>query len=62
MKKTKCDYCNSRNLIVKKVSMHNGQYCKDCGKWLCWVSNEELGKPNYKTKRKNNVIHYKFGA
>jgi hypothetical protein len=33
-----CSKCNSTQTEQRKQGPHIGEYCKDCGKWLRWVS------------------------
>lgn len=35
---TRCPHCDSPDLFTRPKSPHLGLYCRDCGKWIKWVS------------------------
>lgn len=37
-----CDKCLSENLFIEPRGNNKALVCKDCGKWLKWVSKKEL--------------------
>lgn len=39
-----CNYCRSDLLFLKEADDKTGLYCKNCGRWLKWVSGEEKAK------------------
>jgi hypothetical protein len=40
--KNKCDKCNSTKLFVEIQGTRRGLYCGECGKWLKWITKQEL--------------------
>lgn len=34
--------CGSNDVFTEKKGSHIGLYCGDCGKWLKWLSKEDL--------------------
>jgi uncharacterized Zn finger protein (UPF0148 family) len=39
-----CSYCKSDLLFLKEAENKTGLYCKNCGRWIKWVSGEEKAK------------------
>lgn len=39
---TCCKFCSSTSLFVEIVGTRKGLYCSNCGKWLKWITKEEL--------------------
>lgn len=43
-----CDRCNSKNLFVEIKGTRKGLYCGECGKWLKWITKQELQIAKFK--------------
>lgn len=41
MKKYECK-CGSKEIFIKDSGNNKGLYCADCGKWMQWLSKDEL--------------------
>lgn len=37
-----CPKCDSKNTFIKKNGNQTGLYCGDCGKWIKWLSKNEI--------------------
>lgn len=42
MKIFECPKCKSANVFTKKNGNQVGLYCGDCGKWIKWLTKEEV--------------------
>lgn len=42
MKTYKCEKCGSSNTEIEEKGNQTGLYCCDCGKWIKWLSKEEV--------------------
>lgn len=38
----RCEKCGSTNTSIEAKGTQTGLYCCDCGKWIKWLSNEEV--------------------
>lgn len=38
----KCSKCGSENIFISKSGNNTGAYCSDCGKWITWLSKDQL--------------------
>ena len=43
MKLFSCGACGSVDIFIKKNGSQTGLYCGDCGKWIKWLSKNEIG-------------------
>lgn len=34
--------CGSKEIFIKENGNNKGLYCADCGKWICWLSKDNL--------------------
>ena len=44
-----CKHCGSNSLYIANRGVHTGLYCKDCGKWIKWMSKSEIKEFHYNT-------------
>ena len=42
MDKFRCKKCGSNNTEIEEKGTQIGLYCCDCGKWIKWLSQEEV--------------------
>lgn len=42
MKIFECPTCGSKDVFVEKSGNQTGLYCGDCGKWIKWITKDEL--------------------
>lgn len=42
MKIFECPTCGSKDVFVEKSGNQTGLYCGDCGKWIKWLTKDEL--------------------
>lgn len=42
MKLFSCEKCGSADVFIKKSGNQTGLYCGDCGKWIKWLSKDEI--------------------
>jgi uncharacterized Zn finger protein len=47
-----CNKCSSKKLFIQSQGSQTGLYCQSCGKWIKWMSKEEIRIFEYK-----NSIH-----
>ena len=57
MKEFICTKCNSKDLFTKVNGNQVGLYCSNCGKWIKWLSKEEIRIYDEQKKRKTNVFN-----
>ena len=70
-----CKKCKSDKYEIRQVNSRSGIYCKDCGAWIKWATNEErnnyykeeLKKPENRDKvlrtyfKNNGIVRIKCG-
>lgn len=56
MKIFECLKCKSQDLFVEQHGSHYGLYCGDCGKWIKWLSKEELRLINRQINNMDTVL------
>lgn len=49
-----CKKCGSMSLHTEVKGNNTGLYCNSCGKWLCWLSKDDLRAFEY--SKKNQVL------
>lgn len=37
-----CEKCSSKDVFIQTSGNNTGLYCGDCGKWIKWLSKDEL--------------------
>ncbi len=42
MKNYGCPHCGSIDVFMKPKGSQTGLYCSDCGKWIKWISKNEV--------------------
>lgn len=42
MKLFKCPKCGSVDVFTEKNGNHTGLYCGSCGKWIKWLTKDEI--------------------
>ena len=42
MKNFECPKCSSKDTFIKPNGNQTGLYCADCGKWIKWLTKEEI--------------------
>ena len=42
MKIFTCSKCGSTDVFIDENGNHKGLYCGDCGKWIKWLTKEEV--------------------
>lgn len=42
MKLFSCEKCGSADVFIQKCSNQTGLYCGDCGKWIKWLTKDEI--------------------
>lgn len=48
-----CKKCGGTSLHTETKGGNTGLYCNDCGKWLCWLSKDDLRAFEYSQKKEN---------
>jgi len=48
-----CRKCGGTSLHTEVKGNNTGLYCNDCGKWLCWLSKDDLRAFEYSRKEKS---------
>lgn len=48
-----CKKCGGASLHIEIKGGNTGLYCNDCGKWLCWLSKDDLRAFEYSQKKEN---------
>lgn len=48
-----CKKCGGTSLHIEIKGGNTGLYCNDCGKWLCWLSKDDLRAFEYSQKKEN---------
>ena len=48
-----CKKCRGTSLHIEIKGNNTGLYCNDCGKWLCWLSKDDLRAFEYSQKKEN---------
>lgn len=42
MKMFECHKCGSKDIFTSSSNNQTGLYCGDCGKWIKWLTKEEI--------------------
>ena len=42
MKIFSCSKCGSNDVFIEKSGNNTGLYCGDCGKWIKWLTKDEV--------------------
>jgi hypothetical protein len=53
--------CGCKEVFIQSEGIHTGLYCADCGKWIKWLSKDEIRPAkryieNYSKENQNVVI------
>lgn len=50
----KCKHCgNDENFVIKQKGPHTGLYCEDCGRWICWLKENNKVANTYRLPAKS---------
>ena len=60
MKGFECLKCGSKNTFIKPNGNSIGLYCGDCGKWIKWLSKEEVRIYEEQQKQKVDISDNKI--
>lgn len=61
MKLFSCEKCGSVDVFIKKSGNQTGLYCGDCGKWIKWLTKDEIRlveRQILKLKEEHNSCEY----
>ena len=47
-----CPKCDCEKTFIKKSGNHTGLYCSNCGKWIKWLTKDEIRVFNFQQETK----------
>lgn len=59
-KEFECKNCHSKRLYVQKTDTDTGLFCRDCGKWIQWLTQDEVVLAKEQIGKLKNPIEDSF--